>query len=208
MAKALSVDNIMNISHDVYDFTGEWEAAFNKPESRGIWFIYGYSGSGKTSFLLDIAKYFTNFGTVAYNGLEEGKSKSFKDKLQQKNMMEVNGKFVLINDNLQELDARLSKRRSPDIIIIDSIDYFKMTWAQYLAFKKKHSSKTIIFVSHVKGKNPKSKIAIDVMYDAYIKIWVEGYRATSKGREIGSNGGIYTIWKEGADRYYGQTQNE
>lgn len=36
------------------------------------------------------------------------------------------------------------------------------------------------------------------MYDASLKIWVEGYKAFSKGRYIGSNGGEYVIWEDGA----------
>jgi hypothetical protein len=41
------------------------------------------------------------------------------------------------------------------------------------------------------------------MYDASLKIWIEGYRAFSKGRYIGPNGGVYTIWEEGAEKYWG-----
>lgn len=44
------------------------------------------------------------------------------------------------------------------------------------------------------------------MYDASLKVWVEGYTAFSKGRFIGETG-KYTIWQEGADRYWGNIEN-
>jgi hypothetical protein len=44
------------------------------------------------------------------------------------------------------------------------------------------------------------------MYDATLKIWVEGYRAFSKGRFIGSTG-QYDVWAEGAERYWGSKKN-
>ena len=42
--------------------------------------------------------------------------------------------------------------------------------------------------------------------DATLKVWVEGYTAFSKGRFIGDTG-KYTIWAEGADRYWGNNNN-
>ena len=41
------------------------------------------------------------------------------------------------------------------------------------------------------------------MYDATLKIWVEGFKAFSKGRFIGQTG-EFTIWDEGAERYWGE----
>ena len=41
------------------------------------------------------------------------------------------------------------------------------------------------------------------MYDATLKIWVEGFKAFSKGRFIGEKGN-YTIWEEGANKYWGE----
>ena len=40
-----------------------------------------------------------------------------------------------------------------------------------------------------------------VMYDASLKIWVEGYKAFSKGRYIGPTGEC-TVFEEGAKRYW------
>ena len=46
-----------------------------------------------------------------------------------------------------------------------------------------------------------------VMFDATLKIYVEGFKAFSKGRFIGPTG-EYTIWQEGAERYWGGINDE
>jgi len=78
-----------------------------------------------------------------------------------------------------------------------------MNWSQYKKLKESNPKKLIVFISHAEGKMPEGRIAKKVMHDAALKIYVEGYRAFSKGRYIGSNGGVYEIWKEGAERYWG-----
>ena len=55
------------------------------------------------------------------------------------------------------------------------------------------------------GSQPVGRTAKSVMFDADEKIWVEGHIAFSKGRYIGANGGSYVIWKEGAERYWGES---
>lgn len=44
------------------------------------------------------------------------------------------------------------------------------------------------------------------MYDASLKIWVEGYKAFSKGRFFGSTGEI-TLWRQGAEEYWEGRKN-
>lgn len=55
--------------------------------------------------------------------------------------------------------------------------------------------------------NPAGKAAKSVMYDASLKIWVEGYKAISKGRFIGKTG-EYVIWDDGARGYWGTDDEE
>lgn len=104
---------------------------------------------------------------------------------------------------MDELSERLSQRKSADFVVIDSFQYTQMTYKAYLKFKEKHPNKLLIFISHADGKNPSGRSAKSVMYDASLKIWVEGYRAFSKGRFFGSVG-HYTIWEEGSRKYRGE----
>src|SRR3954464_8121782 len=208
MSRALSVDNIRAIKYSLLEFDGEWQEFVNQPERAGIWFVYATSTSGKSSFVMMLAKYLTKFGHVLYNAREEGREKtkvmkSFRDRMERYEMQDVKSRFHVVNEDLPAFQARLDKRRSPQTIIIDSIQYFKMTFKEYEIFKNRNEGKTIIIVSHAKGGQPLGRLAEQIMFDAYIKIWVEGYKAISKGREIGSKGEI-TIWEEGANKYWGE----
>ena len=70
-----------------------------------------------------------------------------------------------------------------------------------IQLKEEFPDKLFVFISHARGKNPKGDAATSVMYDADLKIWVEGYVAFSKGRYQGATG-EYTIWEKGAYDYW------
>ena len=74
MARAYSSANIRSARFKTVDFDGAWLASIGMPVLRGTWLIYGGSGSGKTSFCLQLAKYLSQFGRVLYNSLEQGLS--------------------------------------------------------------------------------------------------------------------------------------
>ena len=118
-------------------------------------------------------------------------------------MSEVNKSFYLLNgENMRELSDRLIKRKSVNIVVIDSFQYTQMSYKEYIRFKESHKDKLLIFISHASGRVPRGSAAQSVMYDATLKIWVEGFKAFSKGRFIGEKG-EYTIWGEGAKKYWG-----
>ena len=206
MERAFTVKDILNKKYKLFDFGGEWEEAFSKPERVGVWFIWGNSGNGKTRFTMQLAKYLTNFGKVLYNSLEEGSSHTIRKAFEDVEMQETKNKISLVSETLEKLSERLEKQRSANIIIIDSFQYAQITYKQYIAFKEKHHDKLIIFISHADGKQPAGRSAKSVMYDATLKIWVEGFKAFSKGRYIGSKGHL-TIWNEGAMKYWQENDN-
>lgn len=207
MERAFTINDILNKKYKLFDFKDEWEEAFSKPERCGVWFIWGNSGNGKTRFTMQLAKYLTNFGKVLYNSLEEGSSHTIRKAFEDVGMSEVKQKMLLVSESLEKLNQRLEKQRSSNIIIIDSFQYAQISYKQYIAFKEKHHNKLIIFISHADGKQPAGRSAKSVMYDATLKIWVEGFKAFSKGRYIGSKGQL-TIWEEGASRYWQENENE
>ena len=201
---AKGVREIRSMKFDTLDFDGPWHDAFDIPERRGVWFIWGNSGNGKTSFVMQLCKYLCRFGRVAYNSMEEGACLTMQNTLRRFGMMEVNRRFLLIdNEPIEQLSLRMKRQKSPDFVVIDSFQYARMSYRQYIQFKEKHKNKLIIFISHAKGTLPTGRPAQDVMFDASLKIYVEGYRAFSKGRFIGSVG-HYDIWPEKAKKYWGE----
>jgi len=201
--KALTVENIFNKNYDLFDFTGEWQEAFSCPEKRGVWFIWGNSGNGKTSFVLQLIKYLATFDKVLLDSLEEGTSHTLLNGFNRVGMSEVANRVLIVNEPLEALTERLQHKKSPRIVVIDSYQFFQLTYKQYINFQQQFSHKLIIFISQADGRLPEGRSAKSVMYASTLKIWVEGYRAFSKGRYIGTTG-CYTIWPEGALKYWGE----
>ena len=207
MKKALSMVDLMRKNREVYAFEGALREAFGQPEQNGVWFIWGRSGNGKTSFVLQLCKELTRYGKVAYDSLEEGDSLTMQNALMRVGMGDVGRRFILLNESLKELDTRLKRRRSPDIVVVDSFQYAHIDLKQYEEFIDQHKNKLIIFVSQADGLKPWGRTAQSAMYSASLKIWVEGYRAISKGRYFG-NRGYYTIWEERAAEYWNKGNNK
>jgi predicted PilT family ATPase len=58
LKKALNVANILNQKIERIQFKGEMYEAFKEPQNKGVWFVWGASASGKSTFLLQLAKEF------------------------------------------------------------------------------------------------------------------------------------------------------
>lgn len=206
MARAKSVTEMINMDVDVLPFKGAWYNAFGCPDRTGVWLIWGNSGSGKTTFVMQLCKELCKYGHVAYNSLEEGASLTMRNTLIRCGMAEVNQRFSLLDkEPIIELSNRLKKQRSPDFIVIDSFQYTQLSYRDYLKFKEKHKRKLIILISHADGKQPAGRAAKSVMFDATEKVYVEGFRAFSRGRFLGPLKYI-DIWPEEAAKFYPEQQ--
>lgn len=203
LPRALTPQDLLRTKIRTLPFEGEWQEALGQPSEQGVWIIWGNSGSGKTSFALQLARELTRYGRVAYNSLEQGASLSMQEAIKRHELDRTRrGRFFLLSEDLETLSERLSRRKSPDFVIIDSLQYTGLDYRGYKAFKERHKDKLIIFVSHAEGIKPEGRTASKVMYDAEMKIFVEGYRALSKGRFISESGAYYTVWAEGASLYW------
>lgn len=209
MKKALTIANIQSQKVNRIPFTGQWYEAFGKPQNKGVWFIWGGSGSGKSTFLMMLAKEMAKNEKVLYNLLEEEPSDSdYIERTHLVEMHDVAGNFLTASYTPEELEAYLNKRNSPKVIIIDSLVYFTKEYTTYLALKRKFKNKVFIISGHANGKHPRTKLEEDVMFDARMKIFISGYLASCKGRTIGPNGGNFTIWQEGYDKLIGIIQEK
>ena len=122
MGKAISNRDVAAARFETVPFEGEWLAAIGRPELRGSWLVFGQSGSGKTTFALQLARYLSRFARVAYNTLEQGLSLSFQSAWIRAGMEEAGSAIVVLDkEPLSQLRQRLAKRRSPQVVIIDSL---------------------------------------------------------------------------------------
>lgn len=202
MGRAVSVAQVLSKKRKLMPFEGEFYEAFGCPEMTGAWIIWGGSGSGKTTFVMQLCKYLTKFGRVCYNSMEEGDSESIKLAFQRVGMSEVKRKLILLdNEPIQELKDRLRKHKAPNIVVIDSLQYSGMNYTEYKKLRDEFKNVLFLIISHADGKEPSGKVAKQVRYDAFVKIRVEGYKAFAASRYGG--GEPYVIWHEGADKYHG-----
>lgn len=201
--RAISVSQLESMKFNELQFEGAWHDFVGCPEIAGAWLIWGNSGNGKTRFALQLCKYLSQFCRVAYNSMEEGASKSMRKAFKEVGMADAKRRVILLdNEPIAELKERLKMRRSPDVVVIDSIQYTGMTYRDYVALRSEFRNKLFILISHAEGKNPAGRTAKSIRYDSFVKIWVEGYRAFALSRYGG--GTPYTIWQQGAEAYYNE----
>lgn len=208
MGRAISNINVLTAKFETADFDGVFLASFGRPELRGAWIVYGGSGSGKTTFVMQLCKYLTRFRRVAYNSLEQGLSLSLKRAWERVDMGEVGNRIILLDkESLKDLRARLAKKQSPDIIVIDSVHYWLgLKMSDYINLRRDFPDKLFIFVSHEKHGLPDGKLAEKIRYDSDIKMRIEGYKAFVTTRyelpELGEGGDDFVIWEQGAQEYW------
>ena len=181
---------------------------FGKPEARGVWIIYGKSYNGKSSFMMQLAKYLTGFvkNKVLINSLEEGKTKSFQMNVDRSGIATVKDKVLFGNRvPMEKLCERLKKQRSPEIIMIDSLQYSKLNQKSFEELRERFRNKLWIFISQAdKSGEPKGSLAENIKFDADVKIKVVGFKAFPESRFGG--GEEFIIDAERAANYHAKFQ--
>lgn len=202
MSRAFSLTQLYNEKYELFDFKGKWKDFVGCPERKSVWFIMAQVGSGKTTFIAMLCNYLSEFGTVAYNSIEEGKSESLRQAFLRANVDAKKRRIIGLNkETCEDLRKRLSKHKSPRIVILDTIQHSDIRKADYLSLKKDFPDVTWIVVSHMDGNSPEGRLAKFIHQDAGVKIKIEGYVAFPKSR-FGGNQPM-TIWEEGAKNYFG-----
>ena len=95
-----------------------------------------------------------------------------------------------------DLVARLERPKSANFVIIDSVQYLDVRLFD------RFPRKSFILVSQVYKGRPKGKMADDIRFDCGVKIHTKGYRAYCQGRYTDDAEAYFTIWEEGAAKYY------
>lgn len=205
MARALGVTEFLSKKFVEFEFTDKWLKAMGKPETNFKVIIYGKPKNGKTEFCIQFAKYLTNFGKVLYNSFEQGHSKSLQDAFIRQNMTDVRGKIIVTHkEKYTEMFNRLKKKKSPNIVFIDSLQYIKLSIEQWKELIETFPKKVFVVISHASGDEPKGSSAEAIQYDVDISVQVKGFAAHCQGRFGGGDSII--IWEEGYKRYLQRTQ--
>lgn len=202
MGKALSIQNVLKARFHTLSVDGEWEAAIGQPELTGSWMIYGAPKNGKTTFAMMLSKYLSRFCRVAYNSVEEGLSQSIQMAMTRVRMEEVGTKVVLLDkEPFGELVKRLHRQKSPDVVVIDSVQFMGLSFDEYKKLKNAFPNKLFVYVSHVSGRMPEGQVAKRIWRDVNVYFRIEGHRAFPVSRYGG--GSHIDVWKERAEEYWG-----
>lgn len=204
MTRAISIKELYTKKRNVMEFEGAWLDCMGRPERKGSIIIYGLSGNGKTRFAVLFAKYLTTFGRVVYNSIEEGDSATLARAFRQSGITQDEKKLTILNmESLPKLRERLSKQKSPDIIIIDSLQHWRIKPEEYKELVSEFDDKLFVFISHADGKEPAGAIGMAVKYDANVKIHVDRFVAFATTRCEGGSGKPFVIWEQRAKELYG-----
>lgn len=205
LQRALSVDNVLNAKFNGIPLTGKWGEVIGEPELGSNWMIWGLSGSGKTTFNMQLMHELSQYEPAIYNSLEEWPSSSIQ--MAYKRAGIIPGCSIrMVGESMTNFTERMLRKRSPNVMFIDSVIYTKFSWSDYEHFCKLFRHKTKIWVGHASGREPKGSLADAIRYDASVKIFTEGYRAfvTSRFNTTGKN--TIDIWPEKANSYWGETE--
>lgn len=209
MKRSLSAQRVLAVRNRVLAVSPEWQGCLGEEIARrGIVFIWGNSGNGKSSAVMAFAKMLAGAGKVLYISKEEGYSLSFQNTLRRFGMQECGASFQVIdNESMEGLAERMAKPKSPEFIVIDSVQAMGIGSKQYKQLRERFRNKLLVLVSQADGKRPLGRAAVSMMYDADLKIWVEGHTAFSKGRFMGETKEFVT-WEDGARRYWDGRKKE
>ncbi len=202
--KVIGVKQLLQKNYKiVQNLPKEWADSLGQLEENFIMIIWGASGQGKSNFIYQLLRVLSTVYSTLYVALEEGHSLSTQNLVNRHDLAPLNGKIKWANHEttFESLVVFLKKKKSARIVVIDSLQYFHITYLQYKQLKELFPRKTFIFISHAKSKSPDGKTADKIRYDAPIKVRVEGYMAFVVSRFGGNKN--FVIWEEGAKKYWG-----
>ena len=199
--------NLQNTRHDAMEFTGRWRESFGRPSPQGVWMLYGKSGSGKTAFALQLAKYLTGFGRVLYWSIEQGNSASFQRAWKREGMRECGSGIMIADDgeDIKGIEALMLKKRGPRILIIDSLTPLrakKFGIAEFDGLRKRLKGKLLIWIGHERRGLPDTVVGDYILKLADLKMRALGFRVMTNARS-GESLRDFTVWEKGSAEYWG-----
>jgi hypothetical protein len=206
MARVLTVRNIYDKQYETVEIDGVWRDVLGEVEANGAWLIYGKEKNGKTWASLLLAWALSKNYRVLYISAEEGAGKALRDTLQRIGVDARANIHFMEYEELHEVRARLSKRKSPEVVIFDNLTIYndELKGSALRQLLNDFDSKLLIFVAHEDRNEPYTASAKLVRKLAKVIIHVKGLACNISGRVPG---GTLVIDEQKAMLYHGQSIN-
>ncbi|WP_107039929.1 ATP-binding protein [Brumimicrobium mesophilum] len=192
--QATSIQKFVKKKFKVMAFKGTWKELLGTPATNGSWIIYGDSGHGKTTFSMKLIKYLSSFKKCAYVPLEEGLHLTFQMAVKEANLLSSSSRIKLWEDyTVEDIDEELSKPRAPEIIFIDSAQYFKsneksvneLTKFEYKELSKRYPNVIFIYISHAEKGDPKGGLAKSIYFGSHVCLEVKDFSVSPMKNRYG-----------------------
>lgn len=194
--KKINAKQFLKRTYEEVDFVGVWEKSFGLPERKSSMLVYGEGKNGKTEFCVQLANYMSLFGKVLYVSKEQGASKSLQNAWKRNETRDD----VLLGLDADLKDILNAVQRGYVAVILDSVDYLKLT-EEDVKLIYEHQKKTlIVFVAWGDGKKPKTGIASKIYFMVDMIAYVKGFLANCKSRYGGNE--EYVVWEKGAKKHW------
>lgn len=203
MSRTLNLKNLYAKKFNTYDFTAHWLSTMGKPESNGIWIIYGVEKNGKTWFCLKLAEYLSRFDKTLYLSAEEGTGKDFVAACKRANLEADNKNLQFLEYTpIDEVEAKLKKRGGAKIVFIDNITVYQdeLKYGKLRKLALEHPNILWVYVAHEEKQEPYTATAKMAKKLAKVIVQVQGLACFVSGR---CPGGVISIDQEKAMLYHG-----
>ncbi len=178
MKRPLGLNEFLNKKFTALGVDNELLDFFGDPEANTSIILVGKSGNGKTqstvNLICKLAPYIN--GKIFYNSYEQGQSLTLQEAFRREDTTPLTGKLqVAHKEPWAVMIKRLDRRKSPALVVIDSIQYVRMTYQMWQELRTRYPKKMFILISHAKGDDPADSNADKIKYDVDIKILVKGF---------------------------------
>ncbi|MGL4346714.1 MAG: hypothetical protein ACRCR9_01340 [Chitinophagaceae bacterium] len=120
---------------------------FGNPEWKSTWLVFGKSGSGKTEFSMQLARYMSEHGRVEYVSSEQADSSGLQKAWKRNEMHKYDNVYLVYDTTKEDIFKLIKMRGKHTCIIIDSIDYSKIRVEGYkqMAVMANRKHKTLLY---------------------------------------------------------------
>ena len=171
-ARVISLSELKAQEFDVYNFSNGFEEIIGNPSKNFSMVVYGESGQGKSTWVIDFANYLAEqHGRVLYNSSEEKISASLKRKLLKYD----SDNFAISECQTYKALKQAIRGNSFKFVVIDSINDMDIKPNQLTELRELNADKAFIYIMQA-TKQGNYKGSTQFVHDVDILIKLDNYQ--------------------------------